>query len=239
MSCVDDATLRRLFEDLGEHRADRRPLREWLELPGLVATTRPSTSPWASTVCARLREDEVEGAIDHVLAFFRQRERGFVWHLTPRSAPADLGARLLAHGLIHEVDGRMLIAPLPVSGFRVNPEVRVVENDAGAVRAWLRGRGLATTDEEVEATLAERLEWLGHEPGRRGDATAFLDETAVGNARWRISDDGRCAMLIGATTVAARRNRGVYSTLNVTHCVTILTDGSTSVTHHGHDLPAP
>lgn len=31
MPCIDDATLRRLFEGLDEHRPDRRPVREWLE----------------------------------------------------------------------------------------------------------------------------------------------------------------------------------------------------------------
>ncbi len=187
---------------------------ELVEQPDLLMWTRPSPSKWGSSVRrARWNEDEVEGRIDEVLAFFRERARLFVWHVGPSSAPPDLALRLQRCGFARE-DTKLLLAPLPVDGLRRNHDVRVVEaRRPEEVEAFLRFGQPDWTDEEVRSELPERLRMLEAYGERAGFLLAYLRDALVANASWRDATDGRTIYLTGAGTAGEHRGKGIYQTL--------------------------
>ncbi len=91
-------------------------------------------------VLARLAPAAADAAIAAALAEFRARGLPFVWHVGPTSAPADLPARLLAHGLAHYEDEPGMAADLsaapPVAPAPAGLEIRRVA-DPAALRAWV------------------------------------------------------------------------------------------------------
>lgn len=95
---------------------------------GVLLTTRARADPWASRVYqTRWTDENAEDGISAVIAFFEERARPFVWTVTPQSTPASLAERLARRGLVRELVGRMLLAPLPLAKVRPNADVRIEE----------------------------------------------------------------------------------------------------------------
>lgn len=189
---------------------------ELLERPDLLLWTRPSPSKWASRVAyARWSEADAERGIDEVLAFFRARDRSFVWYVGPSSSPRDLVERLERRGLVRErPPGHLLAAELPLHDLRTNPDVLVVEaRDRAELETYARSAHPEWSDGQVRDSIPER-ELLHRVYGdRAGMLLAYLDDALVGNAAWRDSTDGRAEYLTGAGTKPEFRGRGVYQTL--------------------------
>jgi len=188
--------------------------------PDLLMWSSPSPSRGANRVAwVKWTEQEVERGIDEVFAYYRARGRDFSWCIGPSSTPAGLGAHLGARGLACVDASRMLTAPLPISGMRVNPDVRIEEvHDRAGVVAFVEVTRATHDDwaaEDHRAAVAERLSYIRF-PGRRGGyLVARLGGKVVANAAWRDSADGRCVYLSSAHTLPEFRNRGVYSALLV------------------------
>ncbi len=77
-------------------------------VPGAVLHDAPdcvwvdSGHEWSvfnSVVASRFAPDAVDAGIESVVAHFRRTSRAFTWHVGPSTVPADLGDRLVAHGL--------------------------------------------------------------------------------------------------------------------------------------------
>jgi GNAT superfamily N-acetyltransferase len=170
------------------------------------------TQAWSSTVYrAQWNEAEVDARITEVIELFRSHHHAFVWLVTPFSAPASLGQRLLARGFIRELEGRMLIAELPLAGLRVNPQVRVaLVVDRAGVRDSLRVDHPTWDDARVAPELEDRWLRLGKD---YWVAVAYLGDQPVGSARWSLNRQLGVVEFSGAETLPAYRNRGVYSTL--------------------------
>lgn len=193
--------------------------------------------PWSSQVhWVRWTEADVEARITEVLDYFRTGRRAFVWLVTARSAPPSLADRLVARGLIRELEGRMLAAAMPIAGLRVNPEIRVEEvTDRPQMLAALRVDHPTWGEARLSPLLEDRMRYLGT---NWHAAVAHLDGRPVGTARWFIHSDLRGVEFIGAETLSDYRRRGVYSTLvayRVEHAARegctfagIIADGSTS-----------
>lgn len=181
--------------------------------PDLLVTIRPlPEDPWSSTVFwARWTEREADTRIDEVLEIFRARRQSFVWLVTAHSTPASLGERLATRGFIRELEGRMLVAELPIDGLRVNPDVRVqMAVDRAGLRDGLRVDNPDWDDARVAHKLEDRWRRLGK---NFWVAVAYLDDRPIGTARWSINTALGVVEFGGAETLTEFRGRGVYSTL--------------------------
>ncbi len=108
---------------------------EIIEEPDLLRiVTSRGTASRSSVTMARFRGAQTDVRIREVLGFFRSRNRSMTWITGPSTRPADLGGRLLTHGLVHlkdergmavELDGLRELPTVP-AGFR--PE-RVLDED--------------------------------------------------------------------------------------------------------------
>jgi GNAT superfamily N-acetyltransferase len=194
---------------------DRQSDLEIVDRPDLLMWTRPGPTKWFSSVrIARWNAAQADDRIQEALAFFRERHRPFVWHVSPSSAPADLGVRLERAGLVLEQKTRLLVAELPVQGLRVNDHVRIVDTrTSDEVEARLRFAWPAWTDEEIQSETKERMRSLELYGERAGFLLAYLGDAAVADASWRDSTDGRTVYLIGAGTRDEHRGKGIYQTL--------------------------
>ncbi len=67
----------------------------------------PSNPMFKGVWRTRLAADEVESAIDHTLAWFKERHAPFIfWWTGPDTEPQDLGQRLMARGML-SMEGQM------------------------------------------------------------------------------------------------------------------------------------
>lgn len=194
---------------------DRPDGLEVVDRPDLLMWTRPSPTKWSSGVrVARWGADEAEQRIDEVLAFFQARGRPFVWRVGPSSTPSDLPLRLAQRGLAHEPASRLLVAPLPVHGLRVNRDVRVLDaREPRDVAAFLRFGHPAWSEDDVQAELPDRLRYLDMYGLRAGFVLGYLGDELVANAAWRCSSDGRAMYLTGAGTLKEHRGKAIYQTM--------------------------
>ncbi len=204
---------------------------EILARPDLLLWTQGTLPghPWSSTVYwARWSEAEVDARIDEVLEFFRARRRAFVWLVTDRSRPASLGERLAAHGFIRELEGRMLVAALPIVGLRVHPAVRVeMVTDRAGLRDGLRVDHPDWDDARVAPQLEDRLRRLSKD---FHVAVAYADDRPVGTARWTIDRAAHLVEFGGAETLVEYRNRGIYSSLVAFRAEHAMREGCTHAT---------
>jgi ribosomal protein S18 acetylase RimI-like enzyme len=105
-------------------------------------------------VRADLRPDAAEAAIAASVACFRAHGVPGSWHVGPSMRPADLGARLLAHGFVHEGDDIGMAADLTARREAMpQPPGLVVErvrDDAG-LEAWANVLARSFGEGEPEA----------------------------------------------------------------------------------------
>ena len=194
---------------------DRESDLEIVERADLLMWARPGPTKWTSSVRKTdWGSDEADRRIEEVLAFFRERARPFVWHVTPSTRPHDLAARLKKAGLVHEQTTRLLIAELPVRGLRWNTHVRIVDARTPAeVEARLRFAWPDWDYEVIRSEVADRLRFLGLYGERAGFLLAYLSDTPVADAAWRDSTDGFAVYLTGAGTRPEHRGKGIYQAL--------------------------
>src|SRR5260221_13394499 len=213
-SCVREDELARYCEAmLYDYEPEWRPA-EIVEIdrPDVLAWKRPGWPAWASRVAyAKWDERSADARIDELLAFFG--ELPFNWHVGPSSSPTDLANRLTGHGLIVAARPRMMTIRLPLPSAWMSSEAVLVEevvDERTARTSLVLARHHA---DDLERSLAERLEYLRLPSRRGGYLIASIAGVPVANAGYRYSTDGRCVYLTGAETVEAFRGRGVYQTL--------------------------
>ena len=185
-----------------------------IERPGWVQIITPSfrTGGLNEVAFSALTDDEADAVIDATIAEYRALGIAFRWAVSPGSAPADLGERLVRRGL-HESWGRGMArgTAAPELPGAPAPELSVEEivdpADAGVyTRAMAEGWG---TDPEP---LLRVHEMLLARPERRD--RLFL-------ARWAGEPAGtaayvafpRSAFLLGAVVLPRFRGRGLYRAL--------------------------
>lgn len=178
----------------------------------LLSTRPPLEHPWSSQVYW-VEWDEAQAAsrLDEILDFFRARRQAFVWLVTDRSTPQSLPQTLAERGFIRELEGRILLARLPLSTFDVNAEVRVEEvTDRARMEDALSVDHPGDASADVDALIDDRMRRLG---SNWHAAVAYVRERPVGTARWVVHRDLAAVEFAGAETLPAFRRQGVYSTL--------------------------
>lgn len=83
--------------------------------------------------------EAIEAKIAAVLDYFAARHLGMNWYVGPSTQPADLGQRLIAHGLRHVGDAPGMAVDLEALGEGVSPPEGLVVrrvSHAGLLRQW-------------------------------------------------------------------------------------------------------
>lgn len=178
----------------------------------LLSARPPLDHPWSSQVCwVRWDEARTEAGVDEVLEFFGARRQAFVWLVTEGSTPQALRHRLAERGFIRELEGRVLIARLPLNTFHVNAEVRVEEvTDRARMEDALRVDHPNGGPVHIAVLLEDRMRRLGKDWHA---CVAYIRDKPVGTARWIVHRPLRAVEFTGAETLPQHRLRGVYSTL--------------------------
>lgn len=193
----------------------------------LLSMRPPLEHPWSSEVYW-VKWDETEAAtrLDEIVAFFRSRHRAFVWLVTDRSTPQSLPQALAERGFIRELEGRILLARLPLSSFDVNAAVRVEEvTDRARMEDALSVDHPGDASAVIDALIDDRMRRVG---SNWHAAVAYVREKPVGTARWVVHRDLAVIEFAGAETLAAFRRQGVYSTLVAYRLAEAAREGCTS-----------
>lgn len=196
------------------------PRDAYLPMPDLQLVDRPGwrqlitpsfrTGGLNEVSCAVLDPATADAAIADAIAGYAALGIRFRWIVGPDSAPADLAARLAAHGLTRsEVCGMArATAPAPPLVHPADPALEVHEIDEAELDAYTAAMAAGWDTDPV--------------PLRRANAVALaqpahhlylatLDGEPAGTAS--SVHFARSAYLLGAVTLPAHRRRGVYAGL--------------------------
>jgi len=196
------------------------PMRHVIGMPDTQVITRPGwfqivtpsmTRGGLNEVClAVLEPDEVEATIDRVLAMYAARGLAFRWSVGPDSAPADLGPRLAARGLVRHETLAMACRIRDARPATTADAATQVEDEAGLVaftEVMAAGWGA-----DPDALLTLHRAMLGHPSGRCHMFVARADGRPVGAAAY-IAAGERTAYLLGAVVLPSHRGLGHYHAL--------------------------
>jgi GNAT superfamily N-acetyltransferase len=168
---VDPSTIAGLIEaNINDY------LLSYARLPGAVLHDE-AESAWVEAqlgdatfnaiVRARFRPEQIDLAIDEVLAHFRQRAVPVVGHVGPSSAPAMLGEALLRHGLtFEEEEPGMALDIAHMNSAIATPSELTIEpvRDESDLRIWIDTWLFPVPAAERAAQFeARRTYWLAPE----------------------------------------------------------------------------
>lgn len=184
---------------------------------------------------SRLDADAVDAAIEETIAWFQERDAPFFyWWLGPQTLPADLGARLAAHGLISTQEQQQEVAPGIVQGAAGAPvmvadlrrmNVAVLEQTPpGFAIEEIRSEAALLDFKRVFTAVYEVPDWAGQ---------AWVDaalHAGIGNTPWRmflgrlngepvatniLFNGGGVAGVYAVGTVAQVRGQGIGSAITL------------------------
>jgi GNAT superfamily N-acetyltransferase len=157
-----------------------------------------------------LGEDEADAVIDETLAHYAELGLSFRWTVGPESAPADLGARLSARGLVAQQVSGMTAALSSLVLAAPPPSVRVEPVSLASEPVFTRV--MAEGWQVDEGPLASYHRLVLTTPGSRTRLfLASVGGKPAGTASYVALDE--VAFLIGAVVLPRFRGRGVYQAL--------------------------
>jgi len=164
---------------------------------------------------SRLAETEADAAIEGELGYFRALGKGFEWKLYSHDRPADLKARLAAHGFkIGEDEAVMALelADLPAELAKEHAhDVRKVIDEAG-IRAYSKVNALAWP-EDSDTWVKSIVRTLREAPERMSVWVAYVEGEPVCAARVDFPERSPFASVWGGATLAPFRKRGIYTAI--------------------------
>ncbi len=202
-----DEQQRRDAEFVGEQRDVAPAVVRHLPLPGRGRE--------GFVLYSQLTVDNADRVIAEQIAFFASLRLDFEWKLYGHDLPADLGARLAAHGFIPETPEALLVLdladapaalrqPLRADVRRVTDPAQVAAIVAIHDQVW--GESHAGLGEELVGELAE--------PGELTHIyLAYADGVPASAARIHFHPGTQFASLWGGSTLPAYRRRGLYTAL--------------------------
>ncbi len=160
---------------------------------------------------ARLDPAQADAVIAATIAEYDALGIRFRWTVGPDSAPPDLGARLAAHGLVHQ---RVVVMAAAIdavlAALDVDPAIRVrfVDDDDCEDLVAVSAAGWGCDPAPLRAYQAALRADAG---GRHHGCVAYVDGAPAGVGNHVRFD--RSAYLIGGVVLPAKRGRGVYRAL--------------------------
>jgi GNAT superfamily N-acetyltransferase len=205
----------------------------WFETP-------ISHLPYNGVIRSRLRDGtSADAAIRAVMERFSARDVQCFWVVHPTATPADLGDRLIAHGLrpVERMSGMSLELgtwnppPLPqkVAFEEVLDEAGMCAYTDLTMRYW------EIPDEEQELVGAFHRYWgPGRAPGHR--YVAFVDGEAIGKAYLSLAGPAGVASIYGMSVRPEARGRGVAGGMTTTILQRARALGCTRAVLHSTDM---
>lgn len=212
-----------------------------IERPGWLQIITPSikTGAFNEVIFSHLdgRDASIDDTIDAAIDGYRSRGLKFRWSAAPGSAPADLGERLVARGLV-ESTGRAMARPIDpsdqgtIAGEASDPAIAIAEVDSISIEAfsgvmaagWGLERGsLAVVNAAILATSGARhhmflATW-------NGEPVATAGYVAL----------PRSAYLVGGVVLPGFRGRGLYRALVAARIAHARADGIELATSHARE----
>jgi GNAT superfamily N-acetyltransferase len=139
------------------------PTGGWRQEPGLLLyVSGLERSPWSNSVLrTNLSPAEADARIAATVASFRMRGLAFTWYAGPSRTPADLAARLEAHGLTLDTAELGMASDLTVVAPPVSAPagltIERVRDDAGALRLLVVSRLANDLDPDISTVAVERV----------------------------------------------------------------------------------
>jgi ribosomal protein S18 acetylase RimI-like enzyme len=169
-------------------------------------------------IAARLPVGEEDRWIEDAIAALREAGVPGLWWVDPWARPADLAARLVAHGFRHEEDmpwlaadlGGLDLAERPVDGLVVR---RVVDDETQA--AWVHAMRIGFG---IPEQVMARIDALARREGYGPDAhwarfAGFLDGEPVASSGLLLF--GGVAGIYNVATVPGARRRGIGTAMSL------------------------
>jgi hypothetical protein len=210
-------------------------------LPHLVRHANKAAGGEGAILYSHLDQHNVEVAIREQIAYFRGIGQGFEWKVYDYDRPADLRARLAAHGFecedaesilvldLAEVPA-VLLEPLPHDLRRITDPDQLDQVVAVKKQVW------GEEDTDVGRYLAEALT---NQPKQMSVFVGFVGGRAA-SVGWIYYPAGsRFASLWGGSTLSRFRRRGLYTALLAVRLREALERGVEYVTVDASDMSRP
>ena len=186
---------------------------------GGTGNPHPSANAVKHARLGHLDSDAIDARIAEIIEHHRRRDLGFSWLVSHHDTPADLGARLEAHGLVHAGQAALMVRPdLPTDGIPCNPDLEIQSvgpGDREAAEAALQivGVGFQWDQDRLDEMRQFWFERFENPEIFQYDNVYLgrLDGKPAGFAAW--TERGGVALLDGAATLPEFRRRQVYATL--------------------------
>ncbi len=202
-----DETMRRERASSAIERVERHPLvtRSLIDSPGVSM---------GAVLYSDLTEANADAAIELQLQYYGSLARPFEWKTYSHDKPADLGERLVKHGLRQGERETLLIAdahrPIPS---HLERGVRFERIDTIEKLRWLeRFDDAASIDEGLEMRAQLATEFV-RSPERISIWVALVAEQPVARSWVRFYPNRPFAELWGGHTLPPYRGRGIYRSL--------------------------
>lgn len=184
--------------------------------PRLVRFTRPAPGR-SFVIYHHLTADEADAEIEAQMAYFTERQLPYDWRVFGHDAPADLRARLLAHGWVPEDEDAIMLLDLaaapPALLAPVSAEVRAITTRAQ----------LADVIAVMEGVWGGTFAWITERLGSHLDIPGYLEVYAAyvegrpACAAWvYLPPHTQFASLWAGSTLPAYRGQGLYTALLAT-----------------------
>lgn len=184
-------------------------------LPTLIRNVGTAEHGEGTIIYSRLDETNVDQVIDEQIAWFTARGQNFEWKAYDYDTPADLVARLAAHGFVIEENESIMVLDLAQAPPTLLQPVR---HRIERVTAPEELRVVRTIEEAVwGGDFNWLIDFLGHalrhHPMRMSVYVAYAGDVPA-SAAWIYYPTGsRFASLWGGSTLAAYRGQGLYTAL--------------------------
>lgn len=171
-------------------------------------------------VGVRWTEQEADAQIEKRIDYFRKRDLGFTWYVTPLDTPADLGERLVKHGLVYAGSASTMVrlGLDPKEEIPANRELEVLTITPDRPDLYDEALGVAQIGFHLPPEEIARIRKGWRDRSSKPELIkkertylARLGGKPVGYAAMQL--EGGHAYMGGAATLPEYRGRKIYSTL--------------------------
>jgi GNAT superfamily N-acetyltransferase len=171
-------------------------------------------------VYSSLSAESADEVIREQITYFEGLGYDFGWKVYDHDTPADLQARLTAHGFepgeAEAIVALDLVEAPVVLRQPVSHDIRRIEDPAG-IDEVIAVQGQVWDEDEFPGWVAENLRRELLEHGEQiAIYVAYVDGTPASSAWVRFHPPGPFASLWGGSTVSGHRRRGLYTALVAT-----------------------
>ena len=184
-------------------------------LPNLIRVVGTNDNSEGTIIYSQLDESNVEQVIQEQVAWFTARGQNFEWKAYDYDTPADLVARLAAHGFAVEESESIMVLDLARAPATLSQPVR---HRVERITDPEELRVIRTIEETV---WGEDFSWLsdflGHtlryHPAQMSVYVAYADAVPASAAWIYYPASSRFASLWGGSTLDGYRGQGLYTAL--------------------------